>query len=136
MKKLLLSLIVFVGFVGIVCADNYTVAITSYVKTGGVTEFLANNEQVDGGVKIDKITFSTVQNVATPILIGVYDTSATTTTATADGYWVIIGTNTLGGSNSITIDYPYYNPLILHDPMFYKADGNTANTVYMNLQYR
>lgn len=137
MKKLLMSLIVFVGFVGIACADNYTVTLTSFVKTTDATTFNADAPNIAGGVIIDKIQFCSTNTITTPLLIGVYDLATTTYTATLDAYWVLTGSNTyLPAGQSLTIDYPYYNPLKLTNPYFFKADGDTSHAVQMNLQYR
>ena len=137
-KKLMLLLgVIALSFVGIAQAgNNYVATLSSFTVASDTTTFATLYPQISGGAVIDKLVFSTTNTISTPILIGLYDTCTSTTAATVDGYWIITGSNTFGGSNSVTIDYQYYNPLSVQNPGFFKADGNTGNKVYMNIQYR
>lgn len=135
--KRLFCLMLFLGIAGLVKAEDYTVNLSSYVLTGGATSYLATYPNIAGPVMIDKLIFTTTGTLTTPMLLGIYDTSRTTTTASLAAYFVIGTTSTaVGSAHTLVIDYPYYNPLKLVDPAFFKADGDISYRVYLNVQYR
>ena len=121
-------------------AGNYTVVLSSYDVTHSSTAFDALYPNIAGGIAIDKIVLCTTNTVTTPILIGIYDTATSTTLATNDFYCILAGTSAVVGSgtqgNMTVIDFPPNNPLVLTDPAFYKADGDTTHIVRMTVQYR
>jgi len=121
-------------------AQNYTVVLSSFDITTDTTTFEAMYPNIAGGVAIDKIILNTTNTVTTPILIGVYDTGDTTPTATADMYLILAGTSAVVGSgclgNQTIVDFPANNPLVLTNPTFYKADGDTTHKIRIDVIYR
>jgi multisubunit Na+/H+ antiporter MnhF subunit len=141
MKKLfavISILAIFVCFSKPILADNYVCSLTSYTVAGGTGAFAAATYPlIDGPCLIDKLVFSTTDTLSASILIGVYDEALATTTATVDAYFVLAGTNTTSYSgNYLAVEYPYYNPLKLNNPAFFKVGGDTSKRIWLNVQYR
>ena len=139
------KLVLFVGFLGLLligiqkaqAGSNYTVALTSYTIASDTTTFDAAYPNISNGCNIDKIVFCTTNTISTPLLIGVYDNCTSTTAATVDRYFVLSGTNTSTLNGNVYVEeYPYYNPLHLTNPGFFKADGDTTHKIYLNINYR
>ena len=121
-------------------AGNYTVVLSSFDITTDSTTFETLYPNIAGGVAIDKIVLCTTHTVTTPILIGIYDKGDDTTTATNDFYAILAGTSAVVGSgclgNQTIIEFPANNPLIMTNPAFYKADGDTTHKIHISVQYR
>ncbi len=144
MKKLFFMFLVgmfLIGIGGQAFALNYSVALTTFAadnNAGAVVSFAAEYPNVDGGIHIRKIVFTTTNSIAVPVLIRVYDTATSTTAATIDGYWVFTGTNTSSpGNHTYEIDYPKEESagLFYTDPGFYSDTAQTTVKIYMTLIY-
>lgn len=119
--------------------SRYTVALTSYTIASSTADFAATYPTISGGVDIDQIVFITTNPISTSLLIGCYNNATSTTAAAAatPEYFVMTSSSAYCPAHQKDVyEYPYYNPLHLTNPAFFKAGGDTSHQVWANIHYR
>lgn len=150
MKKLVLSLIV--GLAIFACkearADHYSAALSTFTVASNTTTFATLYPNITGAIEVTYVSLETASTCTGPsdavFLVGVYDNCTSTTAATDDYYFSVVGSTAtsesahVSGSKSYT--FPSSSPLRLTNPGFYlKSSPNLAagsDTVYINVHYR
>lgn len=133
-KRFILSLFVVLSLLMVVfalpvLADDYTVALTTFVPTASAGDFvLGAYPNIDNGVRVDKIVISNLG--ATAQTITLWDTCTSSTTASTCATFSVVAT----AGEEIVIDYPYYNPLSVRNLGISKSA--TGSVVHANIQYR
>jgi len=113
-----------VFFVGIVKADDFDIALTTYSVVGQVP-----GANIAGNIKIDKITLS--NSGATAQVVTVYQLAASSTTISSR---LVIDVPSNAVDGPIILDWPYHNPMKVTD--FAIRKSTTATEVNAYILYR
>jgi len=121
---LLLVLSIFLVGPEIVHADDYDIALTTYVPTASVANATAD---IAGNIKIDKIILS--NNGDANQTVTIYDLAVSSLTATSRMV-VDVSSNTVH-TVPVIIDYPYHNPMKVTDFAIRKSTTTSGINAYI-----
>jgi len=124
----LVSVMCLLSLVGIMRAEDYTVAVTSHNPVGSLAGFTKGGfPNITAGAKIDKIILS--NGGATAQVVILFDTCTSSMVATA-----AMTVDMPAAIGTLTIDLPFHNPLILTNLGIKKSSA--ASAVNANIIYR
>jgi len=128
MKKFLIGIVIATALIlvllpGLAKADDFDIALTTNVPTASADNATAD---ITGNIKIDKVTLS---NAGTTVqVVTIYELATSSTTASSR---LVIDVPSNAVDGPIILDWPYSNPMIIHDLAIRKLSASSVVNAYI-----